>query len=570
MGCSWSTKDHPGLDPDEIPVEQTPGEVGSPDSNTSESGGRKNTGFKAPWACDSSAEPNRSHPGSPQLQPADVWWPPVYVNYERGEISFSGFVGHDLLSVEGKDGAANVEPSKGDKLVRIDGEEVLGLSEQTSLGLLGGAEDSVVRLEFTHAGPGAAKYQTVEVCMKRSCPDRPLAREARLAGLKNPSNCCFMNATIQCCAHSYPDIHNIAGTASPRPVPNLSRTDMNIWRQDAEVATAYHDLCSAITVGTSGGEVADTTEFRKIVAPRVEIVVPPHEYQVQEDAHQFLVQLWGSIDNAMSKDGGRGFMGQNARKELEANETSARKQLHRADMTQPDEYATAVELMATLRWDSDCQQKDRKLQQLMWGQYAKGIGCPKCVMWVDVKPEVYNVLEVPVPEKPKGARSKSITTLEECVTMFFDQEKADKGTKCPRCTYHKGVEQKYVLLRLPECLAIVLKRYTYKADYHTVAKNNSCVRVPEVLDMSEHVFHTNSTNQQGSLYNLTGKVVHLGVSPRSGHYVAHVKHNKTGKWHIISDEQVSVLTARDEDEAATNAYMVFYRRDRTQNNRTPQ
>ena len=26
-------------------------------------------------------------------------------------------------------------------------------------------------------------------------------------------------------------------------------------------------------------------------------------------------------------------------------------------MTQPDEYATAVELMATLRWDSDCQQK---------------------------------------------------------------------------------------------------------------------------------------------------------------------------------------------------------------------
>merc|ERR1739848_780600 len=114
----------------------------------------------------------------------------------------------------------------------------------------------------------------------------------------------------------------------------------------------------------------------------------------------------------------------------------------------------------------------------MWGQYAKGIGCPKCVMWVDVKPEVYNVLEVPVPERPK--RGQRFIHLEECIQTFFDQEKADKGTKCPRCMYPKGVEQKYVLLRLPECLAIVLKRYTYKADFQSVAKNSNTVTVPEV------------------------------------------------------------------------------------------
>ena len=85
-------------------------------------------------------------------------------------------------------------------------------------------------------------------------------------------------------------------------------------------------------------------------------------------------------------------------------------------------------------------------------------------MWVDVKPEVYNILEVPVPAEERGKGND----LDSCIKLFFDQEKADKGTKCPKCDYGRGVEQKYVLLRLPDCLCIVLKRYTYKADYQTL------------------------------------------------------------------------------------------------------
>ena len=45
------------------------------------------------------------------------------------------------------------------------------------------------------------------------------------------------------------------------------------------------------------------------------------------------------------------------------------------------------------------------------------------------------------------------------------------------------MEQKYVLLRLPDCLCVVMKRYTYKADYQTAAKNSQPVEVPEAATL---------------------------------------------------------------------------------------
>jgi len=497
---------------------------------------------------------------------SEMWWPPVFLMHESDVVEFRGFVGHDIISVEGRDSAGrkvNVDPSNGDKLTKVEGHEVLGLSEEKVFSYIGGVEDSNVRLEFTRVGRGASKYESVEVVVKRTCPDRPRERTTTVSGLNNRDNSCFMNAVLQCVAHSYPDIHDITSHAAPHPPSKMASKDVDTWKEECEVALAYNDVCTAIT--TSGNnEVTDTDSFRDRVCPRVDVVAPSRERQVQEDAHQFLVMLWGSIDNAMSKDGGRTFPDQAERKEIEKNEDNARRQLHSADMEIPDQYATAVDLMANIRWEVDCKNKDRKLQQLMWGQYAKGIGCPKCVMWVDVKPEVYNILEVPVPEKTKEKRRHS---LEGCISNFFEQEKADKGTKCPRCNYsheHKGVEQKYVLLRLPDCLVIVLKRYTYKADYTTPAKNELTVSVPEVLDMHEHIFqipHSKQVNDS-SVYNLMGRVVHLGRSPRSGHYVSHVKHT-SGKWYRISDKDVEPLSSQEQDNAPNNTYMLFYRRDRS-------
>ena len=81
-------------------------------------------------------------------------------------------------------------------------------------------------------------------------------------------------------------------------------------------------------------------------------------------------------------------------------------------MTLPSEYAPAVMAMAEVRWELDCKLKDPLLTQLLWGQYAKGIGCPKCMMWVDVKPEVFNVLEVPLPSTSSKSRGNSFSCLQ--------------------------------------------------------------------------------------------------------------------------------------------------------------
>jgi len=547
-----ATKERHGGDRDD-PMEDHTVQTGTTNGNAAHRISTRN----ATESANSFVGHDGSPPGTPQTT-YELWWPPIYI--DARQMAFQGFLSADL-SEQQVDPATN--PVPGDVLVLLDGEKVEGMTPDGMLCRLGGLQLSVVQMEFARAGPGGGA-NNVKLSMKRSCPDRPIKRQTSLAGLKNPSNCCFMNATLQCCAHSYPDLHSISGRAVVSKKSGLPRQDINVWGQDVEAAVAYSELCTAIT--SSNGKVIDTANFRKTISPRVDIVVPPQEYQVQEDAHQFLVFLWSAIDNALSRDGGRGRVDPKARKDLENKENSARKQLNDADMTQPDDYAPAVELMATLRWDSDCEPKDKKLMQLMWGQYAKGIGCPTCMMWVDVKPELYNVLEVPVPDPSDSKRKKKAVSgrisLDDCIKMFFDQEKTDKGTKCPRCKYPKGVEQKYVLLRLPECLAIVLKRYTYKANYQTIEKNNAPIIVPEVIDMKEHVFQTGSS-LESTVYTLMGQVVHLGSSPRSGHYVAHVRHE--GKWWRISDGKVALRTAEDETEALSNAYILFYRRNRLDN-----
>jgi len=209
-----------------------------------------------------------------------------------------------------------------------------------------------------------------------------------------------MNATLQCLAHAYPDLHVLASRAEPsQEAVGLGEADLAVWKQDCTVALAYHDLCSEITrphgrdaIVPRGVGPADTTTFRNLVTDRVEVVVPSRDIQLQEDAHQFLVMpferpvnaderhlnaiftdcnailpcfnaslpclgqvmLWGSIDNAMSKDGGnrtvtravnpnptalqraqlttnptgRQLMAQEVREALNKSEDGARKKLH--------------------------------------------------------------------------------------------------------------------------------------------------------------------------------------------------------------------------------------------------
>ncbi|CAM9632743.1 unnamed protein product [Ectocarpus sp. 12 AP-2014] len=63
----------------------------------------------------------------------------------------------------------------------------------------------------------------------------------------------------------------------------------------------------------------------------------------------------------------------------------------------------------------------------------------------------------------------------------------------------------------------------------------------------------------GSLYDLYSVVHHLGALS-SGHYVASVKSQPTGKWHYFNDDQVTEV---DEDElgsSSSSAYILFYMR----------
>ena len=43
------------------------------------------------------------------------------------------------------------------------------------------------------------------------------------------------------------------------------------------------------------------------------------------------------------------------------------------------------------------------------------------------------------------------------------------------------------------------------------------------------------------LYRLNAVLIHRGPSAYSGHYIAHVRHARTGQWLRLNDEETSVL-----------------------------
>lgn len=61
---------------------------------------------------------------------------------------------------------------------------------------------------------------------------------------------------------------------------------------------------------------------------------------------------------------------------------------------------------------------------------------------------------------------------------------------------------------------------------------------PGVLDMRQRLSEPTQTE---SIYDLSAVLIHKGTAVNSGHYVAHIKDEKTGQWWEFDDERVSDL-----------------------------
>jgi len=482
----------------------------------------------------------------------ESWWPPIFFSFDEASVPlFQGFIGSHNQSASVQQGSA---------IMGINEQAVVGIDPYQILEMLAGPENSTISIEFS--GRAGASIE-----LKREKSYRPVLPAATVRGLENPGNCCFLNAPLQCIAHTFPDmVHFVAGTRPPTASNNSGNTAWQFYK----IASAFSQLAMGITVESGASKAQPIAAVRDALSVQIEEVLPDEKrrHQEQEDAHHLLVRLLDLVDSAMMTNPVSLPAAEVERRKTD--EQQATIALRKAEMSVFQSYEEAVQILCSLQWDRDMKCRHLAMQQQMWGQYVKGIGCYKCRRWVEVRPEVYNMLELPIPAQasPRSGAVPRIRVM-QCLDLFFDQENSrnnkDNALKCPGCNKSGEVLQKYSLIRIPSNLIIVLKRYTFESASNgiKISKNQAVIEPAEVLDLREHIFGSGNNGHSGgvgggTMYELGSICVHIGSSPRSGHYIALVKLRNV--WWRVSDDKVRECNDNDWQEAQRNCYILFYKK----------
>ncbi|XP_032903844.1 ubiquitin carboxyl-terminal hydrolase 48 isoform X4 [Amblyraja radiata] len=207
------------------------------------------------------------------------------------------------------------------------------------------------------------------------------------------------------------------------------------------------------------------------------------------------------------------------------------------------------------------------IQQQFCGQYAYVTVCNQCGRESKLLSRFYE-LELNI----QGHKQ-----LTDCIDEFLKEEKLEGDNRyfCDECQDKQNATRKIKLLSLPRTLNLQLLRQTGHKK-----KLNSYISFPEVLDLTPYL----ERKDIGCVYELTAVLIHRGVSAYSGHYIAHVRDDRTGDWYKFNDEEIEKMEGKklqlgiEEDLAepsksqarkpkcikgvhcSRNAYMLVYRR----------
>ena len=152
---------------------------------------------------------------------------------------------------------------------------------------------------------------------------------------------------------------------------------------------------------------------------------------------------------------------------------------------------------------------------------------------------------------------KQSTTLVDCFRYFTKREvlSTDDLWFCPKCKEMKRASKKIDLWILPKVLIVQLKRFNYTRYFRD--KLDLLVDCPLTnLDLSEFV--VNPDEKSKAKYDLIAVSNHMG-GLGGGHYTAHAKNVRDGRWHSFDDENVKNIN--ENDVITKNAYMLIYQRN---------
>ncbi|KAH9452887.1 hypothetical protein MJO29_008106 [Puccinia striiformis f. sp. tritici] len=153
------------------------------------------------------------------------------------------------------------------------------------------------------------------------------------------------------------------------------------------------------------------------------------------------------------------------------------------------------------------------------------------------------------------------TSLTACLRQFSASEMLCQKNKfsCDQCCGLQEAEKRMKIKKLPNILALHLKRFKYQENLQRYTKLSYRVVFPFELKL----FNTTDDIQNPDrLYELWAIVVHIGAGPHHGHYVTILKSN--GHWLLFDDNVVTRIEERDIEKyygdtpGVGSGYVLFY------------
>ncbi|KAK4538117.1 hypothetical protein CDCA_CDCA16G4142 [Cyanidium caldarium] len=132
------------------------------------------------------------------------------------------------------------------------------------------------------------------------------------------------------------------------------------------------------------------------------------------------------------------------------------------------------------------------------------------------------------------------TSITACLRNFSAREmlRADDKFYCEVCRTLQEAEKRMLVRRLPQVLALHLKRFKYsEATQKALRKLNYHIAFPLELRLCNA---SEDAIDGDALFELFAVVVHVGAEPSHGHYVTLAK-SSGGAWVLFDDDQVEAV-----------------------------
>ncbi|KAF8167504.1 hypothetical protein B0H34DRAFT_669933 [Crassisporium funariophilum] len=152
------------------------------------------------------------------------------------------------------------------------------------------------------------------------------------------------------------------------------------------------------------------------------------------------------------------------------------------------------------------------------------------------------------------------SSVTACLRQFSASEMLCQRNKffCDSCCDLQEAEKRMKIKKLPNVLALHLKRFKYQEDVAKYIKLAYRVAFPFELRLFNTVDDMDDADR---LYNLFAIVVHIGNGPHHGHYISIIK--TAGTWLVFDDDNVypipeSDITKYFGDSNSGSAYVLYY------------